>query len=49
VEQNQFGDKIDGSSISKDVNIEAVHGLLEKWQLLCLLETRYAARYGRKS
>jgi len=40
--------KLDGSSVSKDGKTEAVHGLLEQQQTLCLLEILYAASNGRK-
>jgi len=38
--------KIDSSNVSKDGKTEAMHGLLEQRQTLCLLETWYAARRG---
>jgi len=37
------------SNVSKDMKIDAVHGLLKQQQTLCLLGTCYAARLGGKS
>ena len=41
--------KINSISVSKEGKIEAVHGLLQQQETLCLLETCYEARRGGES